>query len=142
MRVLLDTNVVSELRREQADDNVINWMSQQSLELCYLSVLSLGEIEKGIAYLGQNKRATAYKQWLEQDLKPSFVGRILTIDEDIMTVWGELVGTLLKQGRPLPLIDSFFAATAVTYDLTLATRITKDVEALPVAVVNPWLSVS
>ncbi len=135
MSYLIDTNVVSELRRKTPDTGVVNWFSDRPPATLYLSVLTLGEIRKGIEGLADDARRQPLLDWLEIDLPTFFTGRILAVDAAVATQWGHLVATA---GRPLPAIDSLLAATALEHDLVLVTRNTKDFADLAVKVFNPW----
>ncbi len=137
MRCLLDTNVVSEATKPNPNIAVGNWLSFQDLAETYLSVITLGEIEQGITRLGSTQRAERYRSWLET-LRQTYTGQILSLDERVLQTWGRLTGEALKQGRPPALLDSLLAATAVTFDLVLVTRNTRDVTTLPVKVFDPW----
>lgn len=138
MAYLLDTNVISEPKQKTPNARVLRWLAEHTLETSFISVLSLGEIEQGIARLGDTKRARGYREWLETQLKPEFAGRILDINSSIMTVWGRITAEAIKRGRSPSFIDSLLAATAITHGLTLVTRNARDVAALPVAVLDPW----
>lgn len=135
MSYLIDTNVLSELRRKSPDPGVVAWFSQRPSATLYLSVLSLGEIRKGIEAVGDLVRRQALLDWLETDLPTFFTGRILVVDGAVADRWGRLVAAA---GRPLPAIDSLLAATALAHDLILVTRNVKDFNGLPVQLFNPW----
>jgi len=139
MSFLLDTNVVSEALRQRPEARVLDWIATQNVEELYLSVLTVGELVKGIVQLGDTARATQYREWLETVLKAQYRGRILEVDERVAEFWGTLVGQALRVGRPLPGLDSYLAATAATHNLTLVTRNTKDFEGLPLKTLNPWI---
>ena len=138
MRCLLDTNVVSEATRPQPDPKVLAWLSNQDLAETYLSVVTIGEIEQGISRLGRTRRADSYRTWLEEELRNTYAGRILSLDEAILRTWGRVTGEAIKQGRPPALLDSFLASTAITHDLVLVTRNTQDVTMLSVEPFDPW----
>jgi predicted nucleic acid-binding protein len=132
---LVDTNVISELRRRDPDANVRAWFAQRPATELYLSVLTLGEIRKGVEALTDSGRRTVLNQWLERELPVFFADRLLPIDAAVAHQWGQL---LAKAGRSLPAIDSLLAATALHHNLVLVTRNLKDVAGLPVKVLNPW----
>lgn len=117
---------------------MLHWLAQHTLETAFISALSLGEIEQGVTLLGNSKHAKDYREWLETRLKLEFAGRILNVDVNVMTTWGRITGEAAQRGRPVSLMDSLLAATAITHGLILVTRNTKDVAALPVQVLNPW----
>ena len=137
MSYLIDTNVLSELRRKSPDPGVVTWFSQRPPATLHLSVLTLGEIRKGIEGVGDEVRKQSLIDWLETDLPTFFTGRILDVNGAVADRWGRLVAAT---GRPLPTIDSLLAATALEHDLVLVTRNTKDFAGLPVEVFNPWTS--
>jgi predicted nucleic acid-binding protein len=132
---LIDTNVISELRRREPASRVVQWFEQRPAGQLYLSVLSLGEIRRGVEKLEPGERQRALLTWLEQELPAFFAGRVLPIDEAVAHRWGCLMA---EMGRPLPAIDSLLAATALEHNLVLTTRNLKDVAGLPIAVMNPW----
>jgi len=135
---LLDTNCVSELVRVRPEPRVQKWVEAADENLLYLSVLTLGEIRKGIACLPQGTRRTRLETWLEVDLRPRFAGRILTIDEPIADRWGALTGEAIHRGRVLSAIDALLAATALEYNLTIVSRNIGHFAAVQVPVLNPW----
>lgn len=135
MSYLIDTNVLSELKRKSPDPGVVAWFSQRPPATLHLSVLTLGEIRKGIENVGDETRRQTLIDWLEADLPTFFTGRILPIDEAVADRWGRLVAAA---GRPLPAIDSLLAATALEHDLVLVTRNAKDFTGLPVQLFSPW----
>jgi predicted nucleic acid-binding protein len=132
---LVDTNVLSELRRKQADARVVAWFNARPRQSLYLSVLSMGEIRKGIERLTDKARQQSLLDWLEVELPNYFLGRLLAVDAHTADRWGRLLG---QAGRPLPAIDSLLAATALQHDLALVTRNTKDFEGLGLSLINPW----
>ena len=135
MSYLIDTHVLSELRRKSPDPGVLGWFSVRPPITLYLSVLTLGEIRKGIEGFGDEIRRQSLIDWLETDLPTFFTGRILSVDSAVADRRGRLVAAA---GRPLPAIDSLLAATALEHDLVLVTRNTRDFTGLPVQVFNPW----
>lgn len=136
MSYLIDTNVLSELRRKVPNPGVVEWFSRRPATTLHVSVLTLGEIRKGIEGIGDEARRQAMVDWLETDLRAFFTGRILPIDSAVADRWGRLVAAA---GRPLPAIDSLLAATALTNDLVLVSRNIKDFAGLPVQLFNPWV---
>lgn len=135
MSYLIDTNVMSELRKRQANANLVAWMQARPRESLYLSVLSLGEIRKGIEGVADAAFRQTLTDWLEVDLPKYFLGRLLGVDAQIVDRWGRLQASA---GRTLPVVDAMLAATALQHDLTLVTRNVKDFEGLGVPLDNPW----
>jgi toxin FitB len=132
---LLDTNVLSELRRKSPDATVVEWFARRPPSTLYLSVLTLGELRKGIEGVADTKRRLALNDWLESDLPAFFVGRILPIDAQVAERWGRLVAAA---GRPLPAIDSLLCATAAQHGLSIVTRNGKDFADMGLDIINPW----
>ncbi len=135
MSYLIDTNVLSELRKKIPDSGVIEWFAQRPASTLFLSVLSLGEIRKGVEGITDEKRRLELLDWLEVDLPRFFSGRILPITIRVADEWGRL---LAKAGRPVPAIDSLLAATAVTHHFTLVTRNVRDFSGFDLPIINPW----
>ena len=132
---LLDTNVVSELRkRDRCDENVATWYTGVSDDELFLSVLVLGEIRQGIERIRDRdpQQCTALEQWL-QDVTRRYAQRILPIDEGVSDVWGQLYYI-----RNVPVVDGLLAATAKVHNLTLVTRNIQDVQGLGVDLLNPF----
>jgi len=135
---LLDTNVISELIKLKPDPRVIAWFQKTDENLFYLSVLTLGEIRKGVSALPDAKRRVRIEAWLEKDLRDRFDGRILPINESIADRWGALTGQALMKNKLIPVIDGLLAATAIHHNLTLVTRNTKDIGETGAGIFNPW----
>lgn len=135
---LLDTCVLSELVKKKPSDTVIKWLGRAEENMLFLSVLTLGEIRKGIAKSADPRRKKTLTTWLENDLRERFVGRILPVSDAVAEVWGDMQGEAEKIGRGLPAIDGLIAATALHHGLTVVTRNGKDMEASGVEIVDPW----
>jgi predicted nucleic acid-binding protein len=135
---LLDTNVISELIKPRPSPKVARWVDDTDESLLHLSVLTLGEIRKGISSLPSSSRRAALENWFANDLLARFSGRILPVDLPTAERWGELTGSATARRAPLPVIDGLLAATALEHDLTFVTRDTKHVAATGVAVFDPW----
>lgn len=141
MNYVLDTNVISELILKQPNKKVVEWLDHLDPNMIYLSVITIGEIRKGIEKLPPSKRREAVKEWLEADLLLRFQGRILEITTDVMLIWGELTGRLEKEGRPITAIDSLIAAIALQGNYCLVTRNERDFQHTGVTIINPWKEV-
>jgi toxin FitB len=135
---LLDTNCISELVRSKPDSRVLDWMEAAEESLLYLSVLTMGEIRKGVAGLSQSKRRTHLEAWLELELQARFSGRILPIDAAVADRWGLLAAEAKRKGRSLSAIDGLLAATALEHNLTVVSRNATDFASTPVPILNPW----
>lgn len=135
MSYLIDTNVLSELRRHAPNANVVRWVAERPASTLFLSVLTLGELRKGIEAIDESDRKRALLDWLDVELPNFFAGRILPVDAAVADRWGRL---LAQAGRTLPAIDSLLAATALRHDLTMVTRNLKDFRLPDVQVLNPW----
>ena len=139
MTYLLDTCLISELVAKRPNQKVVDWLDNQTPEMLYLSVITMGEIAKGIHKLDSSQRKYSLQIWLTQTLPNRFSGRILGIEVATMLLWGELMGRLEKQGRSLPVMDSLIAAIALQNSLSLVTRNENDFAGTGVEIVNPWL---
>ncbi|MBK7918746.1 MAG: type II toxin-antitoxin system VapC family toxin [Chloroflexi bacterium] len=138
MRYLLDTCVISELVSKKPETAVIDWIDGIDDEYFYLSVITIGEIKKGIEKLPDSERKELLASWLEEDLLSRFQGRILSFETAVMLTWGSLTAKLEQEGKKLPAIDSLIAAIALTNNLTLVTRNIADFQNTGVSLLNPW----
>jgi toxin FitB len=140
---LLDTNVISELMKPRPNRRVVEWVGATSEELVYLSVITVGEIRKGIDLLDEGEpRRAALQSWLDQDVRVRFAGRLLTFDDAVAERWGQLEAVAKKRRLTLPTIDAQLAATALHHGLTFATRNTSHLGATNVPLFNPWSGAS
>jgi len=135
---LLDTNCISELVRSNPEPRVLNWMEAADEAMLYLSVLTVGEIRKGLAGLDQGQRRTRLETWLEVDLRARFAGRIVPVDAPVADRWGWLATEAKRKGKGLSIIDGLLAATALHHNLTVVSRNASDFAHTPVPVLNPW----
>jgi toxin FitB len=138
MKYILDTNVISEAINKQPNPQVMNCLKTMDAQELYLSVVTVGEIKKGVEKLPESHRKQTIKDWFENELLIKFNGRILALDLPVILVWGELVGSLEQKGRKLPALDSLIAATAKYYDYTLVTRNEKDFAGIDITIFNPF----
>jgi toxin FitB len=131
---LLDTNVVSEIRKRKPDPGVVAWFTSVSADDLFLSVLVVGEIRQGVARLARRDRAQAetYDRWLDQ-LIEAYGDRIAPITSEVAQVWGRL-----NVPDPLPVVDGLLAATALVHGWTLVTRNVDDVGSTGVRLLNPF----
>ena len=136
---LLDTNCISEMVRPRPEPRVLDWMEAADETMLYLSVLTLGEIRKGLAGMPQGKRRTRLETWLEVELRNRFEGRIVPIDAAIADRWGVLAAEGKQRGKALAIIDGLLAATALHHNLTIVSRNAGDFVHTRVQVLNPWV---
>lgn len=136
MKFLLDTNVISEVRKgPRCDHNVSNWYSRVEESQLFVSVLTIGEIRRGVERKRRRDpdQARVLTAWLEEVMR-RFSTRILTVDAKVADAWGKLYAS-----RPVPVVDGILIATAMVHDLTLATWNVSDVSGLGVQVSNPFM---
>lgn len=135
MTYLLDTNVLSETRKRKPTSSVTDWITATPSDWLHVSVLTLGEIEQGIARVrakGDWQQASALEGWL-RELETGFADRVLPVTLPIASAWGRN-----QHGRPVPVIDALIAATARVHGMTVVTRNVKDFELAGVEAVNPF----
>ena len=135
---LLDTNVISEVVQPRPAQTVLDWVTGTDENLLYLSVLTVGELRKGISLLAIGRRRASLEAWLDQELTFRFSGRILPIDLGIAERWGRMCGSDVARRSPLPIIDGLLAATALHYDLVFVSRDTAHAISHGVTAVDPW----
>jgi predicted nucleic acid-binding protein len=135
MSYLLDTNIISETIRRNPDKDVLAWLDRLPAAALYVSVLTMGEIRKGVEAIGGGNRREKLRLWLEHELPEWFEGRVLAVDLPVADRWGRL---LAEVGRPVPTIDSLIAATALHHELRLVTRNARDFDYPGLEVVNPF----
>ena len=138
MNFLLDTNILSEVRRPEPDRGVLDWLDRLDEDRVFVSVVSLAEIRRGVALMEKGRRRDALALWLARDLPDRFAGRILAIDQETAFAWGDLMAEAKRRGIGLSSMDGMLAATACVLKLTLATRNTKDFRDLGIALFDPW----
>jgi predicted nucleic acid-binding protein len=135
---LLDTCVISELVKPAADEKVTSWMSNGFEETIHLSVITIGEIQKGITKLPASAKKHQLQRWLDNDLIERFENRVVPIDQKVARMWGKILAQAEKKGRQLPAIDGLIAATGLAYDMTVVTRNVSDMQVDGLSVFNPW----
>lgn len=135
---LLDTNVVPELTRPRIDENVQTWVANKEFGALLLSVVSLGEMEKGFTTMRDVVKRARLETWLERQLAELFRGQVLPVTQVIAKRWGMLDGLRQMAGRPLAVPDGMIAATAFEHELTVVTRNVRGFEDLGVTILNPW----
>lgn len=135
MSYLLDTNVLSETIKFTPNQSVLNWFQSVPSESLYISVITIGEIRKGIEKLEAGSKKEKILTWLEHSLPDWFEGRILPIDFDVSDRWGYIIG---NSEKTFSSIDSLIAATAMIHNLKLVTRNVSDFPIPGLEVINPW----
>ena len=138
MSFLLDTCVISELVKTAPDAGVVAWIHDQEESELFLSVLTLGELQKGIAKLPEGSRRSRLEAWVRSDLLIRFGRRILDVDQRTAVLWGTRQGEAERNGRPIPVIDGLIGASALANGCTVVSRNTADIERTGADVFNPW----
>lgn len=138
MRLLLDTNVLSEVTRPAPDARVLDWLDRLDEDRSFISVVSIAEIRRGVALMDEGRKREALAEWLARDLPQRFEQRVLPVDEPVALAWGDLMGLAKRRGRGLSSMDGLIAATAIARQFTLATRNTKDFERFGIELFDPW----
>ncbi|MBD3375393.1 PIN domain-containing protein [candidate division KSB1 bacterium] len=138
MSYLLDNCVISELVKSEPNDSVVKWIRAVPDSEFYLSVITMGELYKGVEKLGQSRRQVTLTDWIESNLLKRFENRILHIDLLVMQTWAKIQASAEASGRNMPAIDSLIAATARAHDLIVVTRDIKDMQASGVKLFDPW----
>ncbi len=138
MNYLLDTCVLSELIKKNPSQKVIKWVSKAEETKLFISVLTVGEIHKGIEKLPDSKKKEKLHQWVNYDLKERFKNRIIDFDLKTATVWGKIQAHSELSGKSMPVIDRQIVATGISYDLTVVTRNTTDMEISGAVLLDPW----
>ena len=138
MRLLLDTNVLSEVTRPAPDARVLDWLDGLDEDRSFISAISIAEIRRGVALMDEGRKREALAEWLARDLPRRFEQRVLPVDEPVALAWGDLMGLAKRRGRGLSSMDGLIAATAIARQLTLATRNTRDFEGFGIELFDPW----
>ncbi|MGD0610982.1 MAG: type II toxin-antitoxin system VapC family toxin [Anaerolineales bacterium] len=138
MNYLLDTCVLSEFTRRQPEEKVIHWLESIDEEMFFISVITIGEIQRGVERLAESHRKTELLVWLNNDLIKRFGDRAIPLYVPIMLRWGSLTARMESAGRPIAIMDSLIAATALHNQLVIATRNVTDFLPCGAQVINPW----
>jgi tRNA(fMet)-specific endonuclease VapC len=138
MKYLLDTCVISELVAKQPNPAVVEFVDSLDPDDAYLSVITIGEIAKGIERLPKSKRKQDLQSWLDEDLLVRFEGRLIPLDTKVLVEWGILSAKLEAKGITMPAMDSLIAATVQTHQFTLVTRNVNDYHGTEIEINNPW----
>jgi toxin FitB len=138
MLYLLDTCVVSEFVNKRTDPKVIAFVNELDQTETFLSVVTVGEVAKGIAKLPPSRKKEQLQEWFDQSLLPRFGDNLVSIDTAVMLRWGMQVAAMELKGRVVATMDSLIAAQCLTRDLILVTRNVRDFDGTGVRIVNPW----
>jgi len=138
MKYLLDTCVISEIIKQKPSGKVTKWIKNEDETNFFISVLTIGELHKGIEKLSESKRKGKLHNWVENDLKERFWNKIIDIDIQVAMIWGKIQGMTERVGKPMLAIDSLIAATGITHHLTVVTRNTSDMKESGAVLLNPW----
>ncbi len=146
MNFLLDTCILSKMRKikKYPDEKLCAWLMNHNESAYFISVLSLGEIQVGIAKLNMRKKEEKthrliLENWFNDHLIPRFQSRILVVDHNVVMTWGKLTGENQQKGIQVPIVDGLLAATALTYNLSLVTQNVSDFIETGVRITNPWV---
>lgn len=139
MRLLLDTNVLSEVTKPSPDANVLGWLDRLDEDRTFISVVSIAEIRRGVALMDEGRRRDSLTEWLARELPQRFEQRVLPVDEAVALAWGDLMGVTKRRGRGLSSMDGLIGATTIAQSLTLATRNIKDFDGFGIDLYNPWM---
>ena len=137
MNFLLDTCIISEPKQKRPNEKVLEWLDAQDESKLYLSVLTIGEIRKGITRLESSRKKAELEKWLEQ-LRMRFSRRILPLSEKTFLVWGKMYSEFERKGIVRPSFDSLLEATALEHDMIFVTRNVKHFQNSQVTILNPW----
>lgn len=140
MRFLLDTNVLSEFKKSRPDEQVVAWSRAADEDNTFISIVTIGELRRGVALLAKGRRRSELDEWVREELPRRFEGRILDVTAAVAEEWGELMAGSKLRGLVLEPIDAYIAATARLHALTLVTRNVKDFKNLEIDIINPWLT--
>ena len=141
MKYLIDTCVIGEVVKPKPSIKVLSWLKKQKESKLYISVLTLGEISKGIEKVKDEKRKKELHLWLTDDLQERFTGRILPVNEQVAMTWGQVQGKAELRGKSMPAIDGLIAATALVFNMIVVTRNTSDMEESGVVLLDPWKTI-
>jgi len=138
MNYLLDTCLLSELAKLHPDEKVVNWVLSENESDFYVSVLTFGELHKGVERLSEPNDKKELRNWIAEDLQHRFQNRIIGIDLRVSILSGKIQAVAEKNGKPMPVIYALIAATGIAHDLTVVTRNVTDMEQSGVKLLNPW----
>jgi predicted nucleic acid-binding protein len=135
---LLDTSAVSEWMKPLPNPSLIRWLAEADEDRLFLSVMTLAELRYGVERLTSGARKSRLETWLREELPLRFEGRLLLIETAIADTWGRVMSRCSAVGKPIGMMDAFFAATAEVHELTIVTRNVSDFAASGIPLLNPW----
>lgn len=139
VKLLLDTNVISEFIRPRPAVHVIRYLQSTPTSQLFLSVMTIGEIRFGVARARPSPKTANILNWLERGVLAPFAGQVLDVDQETADIWATLAASAMRKSRPPDVVDTLIAATAIRHGLTLATRNTKDFDFYEgLRLLNPW----
>lgn len=138
MRLLLDTNVLSEVTKLRPEGRVLAWLDSLDEDRTFISVVSIAEIRRGVALMADGRKRDVLADWLARDLPQRFEHRVIPVEERVALAWGDLMGEAKRSGRGMSSMDGLIAATAIANDLVLATRNIKDFGGFGIDLIDPW----
>lgn len=136
--ILIDTNVISELWKAEPNPGVLAWVDAQTVETLYLSAITVAELRFGLATMPEGKRRTIYQERLENEVLPTFTGRVLPFNLDASQAYADLMARAKVEGKAIGKADGYIAATASACGLMVATRDISPFETAGLKIVNPW----
>ena len=138
MSFLIDTCTISEMAKPRSDKGLATWFEEADERTLYLSIITLGELWKGVTKLAPSHRKDKLLAWVRNELPGRFEGRVLSIDRQVAREWGRISGEAEGRGDTIPILDAMIGATACVHGLTVVTRSTADLERTGAKVFNPW----
>jgi predicted nucleic acid-binding protein len=138
LNYLLDTRVISEFVKPKPARQVLDWLNSVESDRVFLSAVTVGEIQAGISNQQNANRRTELEEWLNVELATQFVNRILPLDEAVFKTWGQMTARLKQTGKPMSVMDSLIAATALHHSMILVSRNLADFEHAGLSLFNPW----
>jgi toxin FitB len=135
---LLDTNVVSETAKKKPDLHVLAWLGRTTLADTGISAMTIGELRRGIELLPDGSKRVKLETWYQEQVRATFAGRTLILDDRVMECWGERMAALSSKGVSIEPLDGLIGATALVHGLTLVTRNTNHFLAFGIPLLNPW----
>lgn len=137
-KYLLDTCILSEMNKKEPNQGLIDWFKVNRLQDMYISILTVGELQKGINKLEHSIKKNRLQDWLDNYILPQFTNKIIDIDVNVITQWSKLVADKESVGESMPAIDSLIVASAIEYGLSIITRNTKDMQNAVIPIINPY----